>query len=424
MSDTYRHQTEDATYFVDLVVPEDTDTTPYRVDLVTQSQFPDGTDYEKRQALGTYPSYGQAEEHFYEAEQQLQDTGLAEFELEEETLQLAVMFPPDAREGESASMQVLTISADAIDGMPIAHTDADTAYTYVNTLDRYLSTGGSMPDLDETQPMPVVPELSPAYYLDDNLHPHTLDGEAILYHLDEDRNSHWFAIVERDARFTDEPDLTHELRYFRARHTPEGDVQEASYPVMPLPGEDPKHAWMLPDLERQIEEGDLYNAQQLAHDTAMFYGQDFPDTLDMGTFPGDPEYYFEYDVSENDLPALYAVKTWMDGTHRRFDTLTIGEYGMLESAEIDDDELVELREKEGLQAAMNLAETIAVEGGYLDGNRDDPRMFFKDNAPPDPFVTEREREIAEPAYEIGAVSANGTSFIDVYKTWADQHERL
>ncbi|MEL7433263.1 MAG: hypothetical protein AAFN11_04890, partial [Chloroflexota bacterium] len=424
MSDTYRHHTEDTTYFVDLVVPEDSDTTPYRVDLVAQSELPDGTDYEKRHALGTYPSYGEAEEHFYEAEQQLQDTGLAEFELEDTPVQMPVMFPPEAHATESASVQVLTISAEAINSTPIAHTDAATAYIYVNTLDRHLSTGGSMPDLADTQPMTAVPELAPGHYLDDNLHPHTLDGEAIPHHMDEDRNSHWFAIVERDARFTDNPDLTHELRYFRARHTPEGDVQEASYPVMPLPHEDPKHAWVLPDLEWQLAEGDLYNAQQLAHDTAMFYGQDFPDPLDLTYFEGDPEYYFEYDVSENDLPALYAVKTWMDGTQRHFDTLTIGEYGMFESAEIDDDELLELREHEGLQAAMNLAETITVEGGYLDGNRDDPRMFFAENAPPDPFVTEREREIAEPAYEIGAVSANGSSFIDVYKTWADQHERL
>ncbi|MEL6526600.1 MAG: hypothetical protein AAFQ07_12920, partial [Chloroflexota bacterium] len=331
---------------------------------------------------------------------QLQDTGLAEFELEDTPVQMPVMFPPDAREGESASVQVVTMSADAIASTPIALTDAETAHAHVNILDIQHSIGGRMPDLADTQPMPAVPDLASSYYLDDDLHPHTMDGEAIPHLIDEDKNSHWFTIVERDARFTDEPDLTHELRYFRARHTPEGEVQEVSYPVMPLPDDDPKHAWMLPDLERQLAGDDLYNAQQLAHDTAMFYGQDFPDPLDLTYFEGDPDYYFEYDVSENDLPALYAVKTWMDGTDRRFDTLTIGEYGMFESAEVDDDELVELREKEGLQAAMNLAETLAVEGGYLDGNRDDPRMFFKENAPSDPFVTDRERELAEKAWEL------------------------
>jgi hypothetical protein len=31
-----------------------------------------------------------------------------------------------------------------------------------------------------------------------------------------------------------------------------------------------------------------------------------------------------------------------------------------------------------------------VTGGYLDPDRDDPRIFFEDDAPPDPFTTERE----------------------------------
>ena len=74
---------------------------------------------------------------------------------------------------------------------------------------------------------------------------------------------------------------------------------------------------------------------------------------------------------------------------------------------------------------MNLAETMAVAGGYLDPERDDPRIFFEDDAPPDPFTTNRERDLTEPSYSIAAISANGESFLDVYKEWGeDDYERL
>jgi hypothetical protein len=139
----------------------------------------------------------------------------------------------------------------------------------------------------------------------------------------------------------------------------------------------------------------------------------------------EPEYYFGYGVGPSDSPSLEAVKTWMDGAERRFDTLTVGEYGMFEEAAVDEAELDELVATEGLQAAMNLAETMAVAGGYLDPERDDPRIFFEDDAPSDAFTTNRERELAGPSYSIGAISANGESFLDVYKEWGtDDYERL
>src|SRR5690606_37224063 len=100
-------------------------------------------------------------------------------------------------------------------------------------------------------------------------------------------------------------------------------------------------------------------------------------------------------------------------------------YGMYEEAVGDERELEALMDEKGIEVAMNLAERMAVAGGYLDPQRDDPRIFFEDDAPADPFTTNRERELAEPQYSVGAISANGEHFLDVMRTWDDdKYERL
>ncbi|MBZ0298375.1 MAG: hypothetical protein K8J31_01485, partial [Anaerolineae bacterium] len=107
------------------------------------------------------------------------------------------------------------------------------------------------------------------------------------------------------------------------------------------------------------------------------------------------------------------------------DTLTVGEYGMYDEAAVDERELEQVMAEKGIEAAMNLAEHMAAAGGYLDPQRDDPRIFFADDAPPDMFMTERQRELNLPSYGLGAVSANGESFLDVVKSWGEAgYERL
>lgn len=145
-----------------------------------------------------------------------------------------------------------------------------------------------------------------------------------------------------------------------------------------------------------------------------------------------PDYYFGLGMGPHNTPALEAVKTWMSGDERRFDTFTIAEYGMYEEAANEEKELTEMHTLWGVESAMNLAEKIAVAGGYLDSNREDGRVFFADDAPPDPFTTVRERALeAErarrepPAYAVDAISANGSSHLDVVKTWGeDEHAHL
>ena len=245
--------------------------------------------------------------------------------------------------------------------------------------------------------------------------------DGAVRHVDGGGTAHWFAVVERDEPEGD----PYELRYFRALEMDDGSQRSDSYPVMSLPDDDPGSAWPLRGLEMYLGRGDVYMAQQLAHDVADAYGQDFPEPHDVPALDPRPEYYFGYGVSEGNQPSLEAVKTWMDGAERRFDTLTVREYGMYDEAAVDERELESLMDEKGVEAAMNLAERMAVAGGYLDPQRADPRIFFEDDAPVDPFTTNRERELAEPQYSVGAISANGEHFLDVMKTWGDDdYERL
>ena len=99
------------------------------------------------------------------------------------------------------------------------------------------------------------------------------------------------------------------------------------------------------------------------------------------------DYYFGYGMGPNNLPSLEAVKTWMDGSEQRFDTFTIAEYGTWDEAHPDERELDNVLNTQGLERALNLAERMAIGGGYLDPKRDDSRVFFEIDAPPDPFTT-------------------------------------
>ncbi len=149
------------------------------------------------------------------------------------------------------------------------------------------------------------------------------------------------------------------------------------------------------------------------------------------------DYYFGYGVGPNNLPSLEAVKTWLDGSERRFDTFTIAEYGMWDEARSDEHELQNVLQTQGLEVSLNQAERIAVMGGYIDPNRADPRVFFENDGPLDPFITERERAMEQimsqeeslqtADYSVDAIAANGASRLDVTKSWGEEdheYERL
>ena len=231
--------------------------------------------------------------------------------------------------------------------------------------------------------LPDVP-----YGLDADGHPWSEEGRAMPHHIDAGGTAHWFGLVKADPA----ADHAHELRYFRAEAT-EGDFRHDSYPVMPLLTDDPGDAWPLPALELELRRGDIFMVQQLAHDVAESYDQAFPNPFDLPALDPRPDYYFGYGVGPNNQPSLEAVKTWMEGSSRRFDTFTIAEFGDYADARELEDELEALQREAGLAAAMGLAEDMATAGRYLDPFRDDPRLFFEDDGPPDPFTTGRQREL-------------------------------
>jgi hypothetical protein len=134
----------------------------------------------------------------------------------------------------------------------------------------------------------------------DEMQPYDGQGMGQAYHVDGGGTAHWFAVVENP-----EPEAEpYELRYFRALETGDGTLKHDSYPVMPLSDADPGSAWPLPGLEMYLEKGDLYMAQQLAHDVADHHGQEFPDPMDLPALNPQPDYYFGYGVGPHNEPSL------------------------------------------------------------------------------------------------------------------------
>jgi len=422
-----RHIDEDGSIYVAEIVPPERDTygAKYHVDLVRASVDDYGLGREQRLTVGQHNSWMEAEEQLYEIEDELAESGLTslgddaarlrEQPFEEDVFYMTAVYPPDAPEGRDSAAQLLAVTESGIEMATLAVGERESVERVVERVDVAFAEEGHDAGLALAQQEAALNGTSPATPLFDR-------DDGAVRHIDGGGTAHWFAITERD-----EPDETepYELRYFRALEMDDGSQRSDSYPVMPLPDDDPGAAWPLQGLEMYLEKGDVYMAQQFAHDVADSYGQAFPAPLDLPALDPRPEYYFGYGVGPNNEPSLEAVKTWMHGSERRFDTLTVGEYGMYDEAAVDERELETVLNEKGVEAAMNMGETMAEAGGYLDPNRDDPRIFFEDDAPDDPFTTNRERELAGPEYSVGAVSANGESFLDVMKTWGeDDYERL
>jgi len=462
MSETevVRHTAEDGSvYAVEVVPPERDDYgAQYGVDLVRASTDRYGLEHEQRLRLGAYASWGSAEEHQREVETALEQDGLDGLGEDARRVAqmpyldgqyLAMVFPTDGSTGDSAKVHLLYLSGEQVTAALVADGRTEDMENLCGQLDRAWVEGGNERLLTTAQheaemrgqvaPGTSLFEAAPdtdllndlPFTFGEGMQPYDAQGMGHAHHVDGGGTAHWFAVVE-NAEPETEP---YELRYFRALETNDGTLQHDSYPVMSLPDDNPDSAWPLPGLEMYLAKGDLYMAQQFAHDVADHHGQAFPDPLSLPALNPEPEYYFGYGVGPNNEPSLEAVKTWMHGSERRFDTFTIAEYGMWDEAQTDERELEAALKTQGLEAAMNQAERLAVAEGYLDPHRADGRVFFEDDAPPDPFTTERtrvmEREMQhdemqqDPEYSIDAIAANGDARLDVLKSWGnEEHERL
>jgi len=257
-----------------------------------------------------------------------------------------------------------------------------------------------------------------------------LDHEEMYVpnHLDGDGTVHFFAAVEMSNQ-PDGNDLAYELRYFRAAQTDDGRLVHDAHPVMPLDsrGDTP---FPRDTLEWMLMHDELDSAVDLAHLTAQAHGVAFPEPEALPPLHTGVDYRFETAINADGSPAIEAVKSWREGNQDQEARLTIASYGMRPELEVDLRELNDLRANEGLQAAMTLAESMAVASGTLDAERADPKLFT--DGPPDPFTTQLEREATfirdygdedtpreTPQYGIDAISANGLSHLNVSKTWGD-----
>ena len=421
-NDPARYIDEDgAIYSAEIVPPVDNALgAQYHVDLVRSSTDAQGLDHEQRLTVGGYPSWMEAEEHLVQVETALEQNGLAGWGEDAERLRdqpdrnavtyLAVAYPPD---GDPTAAYLLAIGEWGVTSAMIAASEREPVEATVERVDAAFALEGDDAGLAAAQ---LEAERSGSRTVGTPLF---APEDRPLRHVDGGGTAHWFDVVAGD-----DPGV-HGLRYFRELEMPDGEMRRDSYPVMPLPDDNPDSAWPLPGLELYLAKGDVFMAQQFAHDVAAAYDQDFPDPLDIPALYPRPEYYFGYGVGPSTQPSLEAVKTWMDGSERRFDTLTVGEYTTYEDAGEDERELEQIMEEKGVEVALNRAERLAVANGYLDPQRTDERIFFEDDAPEDPFITNRERELAGPSYHVGAIAANGEAFLDVMKTWGTaDYERL
>ncbi|TVR18441.1 MAG: hypothetical protein EA396_15100, partial [Anaerolineaceae bacterium] len=410
-----QHTDEDGSIYAAELVPPEADDAKYRVDLVRASTDDDGADRQQRLTVAQYDSLMEAEEHLHEVADGLAQNGLAalgddvgrlrEQPFERDVFHVTAVYPPDAGGNDRATAQLLAVGESDITTAPLAAGERDDVESVVNRVDAAFAEAGRDAGLALARQ-----EAGTALFDRD---------DGAVRHVDGGGTAHWFAVVPNDEPEAD----PYELRYFRSLEMDDGTQRADSYPVMPLPDDDPASAWPLRGLEMYLEKGDVYMVQQIAHDVADAYGADFPEPHDLPALDPRPEYYFGYGVGENNQPSLEVVKTWMDGAERRFDTLTINEYDSYEDAAVDEYILDTALATDGVEYALNIAERWSEANGYLDPQRDDPRIFFEDDAPDDPFTTHREREM--PQYQVGAISANGEHFIDVIKSWGDdEYERL
>jgi hypothetical protein len=123
-------------------------------------------------------------------------------------------------------------------------------------------------------------------------------------------------------------------------------------------------------------------------------------------------YYFASGWNANSKPLVELTKSWPKGQ----ESLVVGYYEGLQEMLDTEMALVEMRSERGLDATMREVERMAVEAGTLDPARADGRLFT--DGPPDPFTTQRERELAGLGYSYDVIpQPQGLYELEATKTW-------
>lgn len=305
-----RHIDEDGSIYAAEIVPPEGDTygAKYHVDLVRASVDDYGVGHEQRLTIGHHNSWMEAEEHLNEVEDGLAENGLTalgedaqrlrEQPYEEEFFYMTAVYPPEAKGSDRTAVHLLAVGEGGIATATLAVGERESVEGVVERIDRTFAEAGVENGLvtarQEAELNGSTPPATPLF--------DSGSGRDVgaVRHIDGGGTAHWFAIVEKD-----EPEAEpYELRYFRALEVEGGAQQTDSYPVMPLPDDDPGSAWPLRGLEMYLEKGDVYMAQQFAHDVADAYGRTLPDPLDLPALDPRPEYYFGYGVGPSNSPSL------------------------------------------------------------------------------------------------------------------------
>lgn len=111
-------------------------------------------------------------------------------------------------------------------------------------------------------------------------------------------------------------------------------------------------------------------------------------------------YSFEYGQVDPWYLELTASKWWLDdagkvvGQQVSLDLYDTESPSARDEAQEDLESLLGTYAKDGLQAAMQQAEQMAVRGSSIEADRADGRLFT--DGPPDRFVTKRELELRQP----------------------------
>lgn len=204
---------------------------------------------------------------------------------------LTAIYPAEASEGRDRSAALLLALEEQRLGVRwLAEGEREALEQRVDGLDRLQAQEGVDRMMEAAQAV-VEWSAGPA-------RPAAEEGQ--VQHVDGGGTLHWFAVVAREEADGD----PYELRYFRALELDDGTQRGDSYAVMPLADDDPGSAWPLRGLEMYLERGDVYMAQQFAHDVADAYGQSFPDPLELPALNPAPEYYFGYGVGPSNAPSL------------------------------------------------------------------------------------------------------------------------
>ncbi len=330
------YRTSDAAYTVELNLPRrPLSDEPYGVDLVRTTHSEEGRERQQRLTLAEYRSYMAAEEHVREIEETLLNRGREGLEAEmnlvaaapyetDEPLYLVGLYPP-APDAGSATLNVLRLDGERLAIAPVARgpvaemtvieqrlfevqaegdpdvflkaatAEAVRSFTQATNTPLFATEGVELtvdpspaawadhPDWPDTSAWDQPPTPQPAALVlpvtfGDDLTPFDTQGRYVPHHRDAAGTVHFFSVVDRPSDSPLPEDVSHELRYFRARQTEEGIVVHDSQPVMPVT--DPTTSpWPLTALGMYLEDSDLAAAQSLARDTAGDHGLTFPDRL-------------------------------------------------------------------------------------------------------------------------------------------------